>query len=95
MQVLLHLPDEIAQRFRSAIPARQRSAYVQKLLEAALPPEDKDAWLARVATEAQAEFDAHPELQAEAEVWDGASGDGLDNLAPFDEADLLPHLRQA
>lgn len=82
MQVLLHLSDPLARRFRDAVPSRQRSAFVARLLEAALPPEDKDAWLARVATEVQAEIDANPALVEDERDWLAAPGDA--DPAPFD-----------
>ena len=31
-QLLIHLPDSLANRFRSIIPAKQRSKYIEKLL---------------------------------------------------------------
>ena len=37
MQVLLHLPDNIALRLKKAIPAKKRSAFICNLLEQALP----------------------------------------------------------
>lgn len=75
-QVLLRLPDDLAARFRQAVPARERSAYVQKLLEEALPPEDDD-WLYQVALEVEAD----EALRAEMAEWDVASGDGLSDEA--------------
>jgi metal-responsive CopG/Arc/MetJ family transcriptional regulator len=39
-QVLIHLPDELVRRFKRHISVRQRSKFVQWLLEDALPPED-------------------------------------------------------
>ena len=87
MQVMLRLSDEIGRRLKTAVPARKRSAYVEALLRDALPPEDKDAWLARVAAEVQAEIDANPQLAEEERVWLDAPGDGWDDLPPFDFTD--------
>src|SRR5437764_213576 len=39
-QLLLHLPDDLVRRFKRKIAARQRSRFVQRLLEEALPPEE-------------------------------------------------------
>jgi hypothetical protein len=39
-QVLIHLPDELVRRFKRHISVRQRSRFIQRLLEDALPPED-------------------------------------------------------
>jgi len=89
MQVLLHLPDDLARRFKQAVPPRQRSAYVEKLLRQHLPPEDKDAWLAKVAEAVQAEIDANPALAEEERAWLNAPGDGWDELPEFDFTDTI------
>lgn len=73
-QVLLRLPDELADRFREAVPARERSAYVQKLLESALPPKDPD-WLYKIALAANADEEHDQDLKD----WDVTVGDGLDD----------------
>jgi hypothetical protein len=39
-QLLIHLPEELARRFKRNVSVRQRSKYIQRLLEGALPPED-------------------------------------------------------
>jgi hypothetical protein len=41
-QLLLHLPDGLANRFKQTVPSRQRSQFVQRLLEATLPVEMDD-----------------------------------------------------
>ncbi len=38
-QILVHLPEELARRLKRQVPARKRSAFVQKLLEQALLPD--------------------------------------------------------
>lgn len=40
MQLLLHLPESLAERFKQAVPARQRSAFIADLLEQAFPEEN-------------------------------------------------------
>jgi hypothetical protein len=40
-QILIRLPTEVARRIRDAIPARQRSEFVRKLLEENLPNVDE------------------------------------------------------
>lgn len=42
VQLLVHLPDELVARFKRAVPPRQRSRFVQQLIEAALPAEADD-----------------------------------------------------
>jgi hypothetical protein len=54
-QLLLHLPDELVRRLKRAVPARQRSKFIQDLLEQALPPDgiadDDPLYLAALAAE--------------------------------------------
>lgn len=38
-QLLLHLPDDLVRRLRRAVAPRQRSKFIQDLLEQALPPD--------------------------------------------------------
>jgi hypothetical protein len=39
-QLPIHLPDELVRRFKRNVSVRQRSKFIQRLLEEALPPED-------------------------------------------------------
>ena len=77
-QILVRIPDELARRFKRRVPARGRSAFVQRLLEQALPPDEDDPlYQAALAVE-------HDDrLTAEMAEWDTTSGDGLapDNFA--------------
>ena len=73
-QILVRIPDELARRFKRRVPARGRSAFVQRLLEQALPPdegEDDPLYQAALAVERD------DRLTAETAEWDAASGDGL------------------
>ena len=75
-QLLLHLPDELIRRLKRAVPARQRSKFIQDLLEQALPPdgvgESDPLYLAALAVE---EDDA---LAAEMAHWEPATlSDGV------------------
>ena len=73
-QVLFRLPDELARRLQRNVPARQRSAYVQRLLEDALPREDDDTdplYLAALDVERD------ERLASEMSEWDVAAADGL------------------
>jgi hypothetical protein len=38
--LLIRLPDELVRHFRRSVSVRQRSKFIQRLLEDALPPED-------------------------------------------------------
>ena len=39
-QVLVHLPEELVRRFRRAVAPRQRSKFIERLLEDALPTDE-------------------------------------------------------
>ena len=39
-QLLIRLPDALVRRFKRNVSVRQRSKFIQQLLEEALPPED-------------------------------------------------------
>ena len=51
MQLLLHIPDALAERFKQAVPARQRSGFVAKLLEQVLPVEEDPLYLTALEVE--------------------------------------------
>jgi plasmid stability protein len=72
MQLCIHLPDDLAARFRAAVPARQRSAFVADMLRQALPAEDDPLYRIALAVEADTA------LGREMDDWDGVAGDGLD-----------------
>jgi hypothetical protein len=83
-QVLIHLPTEVARRFRNAIPARQRSEFVRKLLEENLPNVDEQMY--ELALKAEAFDRANPEEVSEL---DATLMDGLDPNETFDNAKLV------
>ena len=73
--LLVRLPDELVRRFRRNVAVRQRSRFIQRLLEDALPLEDGDddpLYRAAVAVEADAA------LAAEMAEWEAVTlDDGL------------------
>ena len=72
-QVLLRLPEDLARRFRRAVPSRERSAFVERLLEEAL--------LYRAALE----ITRDSALKAEMAEWETATlGDSLHGVDPLD-----------
>jgi len=82
MQLLLHIPDALAQRFKQTVPARQRSEFVAKLLEKALPVEDDPLYLAALDVEQDVA------LGAEMREWrEGLIGDGLRGIAEREKRD--------
>lgn len=73
-QVLIRLPEELAERLRRRVPARGRSAFVQRLLEEALPADEGEndpLYLAAMGVEQD------ERLAAEMTDWDVTTGDGL------------------
>lgn len=71
MQLLLHIPDVLAERFKQAIPSRQRSNFVAKLLEQALPLEEDPLYLAALAVEQDAALNAEMREWRESLLADG------------------------
>jgi hypothetical protein len=74
-QLLVRIPEELARRLKRQVPARGRSAFVQRLLEQALAPEggeDDPLYLAAM------EVEADERLSAEMTEWDGTVADGLE-----------------
>ena len=84
IQVLIHLPIGLARRFRNAIPARQRSLFVCKLLEQNLPNVDEHMY--ELALKAEAFDRVNPE---EVCKLDTTLMDGLDPNETFDMAKLV------
>ena len=81
MQLLLHIPDPLAERFKRAVPSRQRSAFVAALLRRALPEEDDPLYLAALEVEQDAA------LNAEMREWrEGLIADGIRGLAESEDA---------
>lgn len=75
-QLLVRLPDELVSRFKRSVPPRQRSRFVQSLLEQALPPAESDdddpLYHAALAVEKD------ERLSAEMAEWEAATiADGL------------------
>jgi hypothetical protein len=73
-QLLVRIPEELAQRLKRQVPARRRSAFVQHLLEQALAPdggEDDPLYQAARAVEQD------ERLMAEMAEWEGTVADGL------------------
>lgn len=73
-QLLIHLPEELARRLKRRVPARTRSAFIQRLLEQALiadEGEDDPLYQAALAVERD------EQLRAEMAEWDETVEDGL------------------
>ena len=77
-QLLVRLPEELVKRFRRSVARRQRSKFVERLLEQALPPDevsDSDPLYQAALAVEQDEA-----LAAEMAEWEAATID--DGLAP-------------
>ena len=74
MQMLLHIPDTVATRFKQAVAPRQRSAFVTKLLMEALPEDEDPLYLAALAVERDAQLNAEMREWREALAKDGIRG---------------------
>ena len=61
MRLLVYLPDALAERFKQAVPAGQRSAFVAGLLERVLPGEDDPLY--RIALEVERDAALNAEMQ--------------------------------
>ena len=70
--LLLSLPDDLALRFRSSVPARSRSRFVAELLEREINRRENALYKAALAVEADTA------LGEEMSEWDATTSDGLD-----------------
>ena len=74
MQMLFHIPDPLAARFRQAVPPRPRSAFVTKLVEQALPEDDDPLYLLALEVERDAVLNAEMREWREGLIADGIRG---------------------
>jgi metal-responsive CopG/Arc/MetJ family transcriptional regulator len=73
--LLVDLPDELIRRLERTVPARQRSGFVQRLIEEALTHDADEDQLYRIALAVERD----EALNAEMAEWERATvGDGLD-----------------
>lgn len=79
-QLLLRLPDDLAQRFAQVVPSRQRSRFLLDLLRSEL---DRESLALEQAAKRLTELESgHPVLTAETAQWVDAS------LTTDDDADF-------
>ena len=84
MQMLFHIPDPLAERFKQAVPARQRSNFVAQLMENALSEDDDPLYRLALEVEQDAVLNAEMREWREGLVADGIRGaayDGESNAA--------------
>jgi hypothetical protein len=80
-QLLIRLPDGLVRRFKRSVSPRQRSKFIERLLEEALPPDDggDDDPLYQAALAVEKE----EQLSSEMADWEIATiGDGLGDGSP-------------
>jgi hypothetical protein len=75
-QILIRLPDEIAAKFKAAVPARQRNKFVAELVATAVARHEDN--LAKIATAVTNEEKRNPKIAQEMRDWDATVGDGLE-----------------
>ncbi|MBS0288988.1 MAG: hypothetical protein JSS07_02975 [Proteobacteria bacterium] len=86
-KILVSVPDELAFRIRTAIPARQRSRIISKLIEQEVKRREDALYRAALA------LDANEGLSQEMKEWEQAFGnDGLENDI-FDES-IVPKTQE-
>ncbi len=72
-KVLISIPDDIASRMRAAIPQRQRSKVIVRLIEAEIDRREKALYECAVAVENDTS------LNDEMKDWDITLQDGMNN----------------
>ena len=75
--MLIRLPEEVASRFRSLVPARQRNKFLADLVAKAVADQESD--LEKIAAAVTLEERADPELQQALADWQQTNADGLDD----------------
>jgi len=76
-QLLIRLPEELAKRLKRRVPARERGAFIQRLLGQALPSnQGENDPLYRAALEVERD----EQLAHEMAEWDASVDDGLEAI---------------
>lgn len=83
-QIFIRIPTKLARRFRDAVPARQRSAFVRNLLEKNLP--NTDEYMYELALKAEVFDRTNAEESNELE---STLMDGVDKSETFDTDKLF------
>lgn len=78
-QILIRLPEEVAARFKAAVPARQRNKFVADLVARAVARQEDE--LTRIAVAVTDEERRNPELAQEMRDWEATIGDGMEERA--------------
>ena len=76
-QILIRLPEDIAARFKEAVPARQRNKFIANLVAGAVASQEDE--LARIAAAVTEDERSNPELVQEMRDWEATLGDGIEH----------------
>jgi len=75
-QILIRLPEDVAARFKAAVPARQRNKFIADLVASAVARQEDE--LTRIAVAVTDEERSNPELMQEMRDWDATIDDGME-----------------
>ena len=75
--MLIRLPEEVASRFRSLVPARQRNKFLADLVSKAVADQESD--LEQIAAAVTLEDSSDRALQQALADWQQTNADGLDD----------------
>ena len=75
-QILIRLPEELAAKFKAAVPARQRNRFVAELVATAVARHEGE--LAKIATAVTNEEKRNPKIAQEMRDWEATVGDGIE-----------------
>ena len=75
-QILIRLPEEVAAKFKAAVPARQRNKFVAELVATAVARHEDE--LAKIATAVTNEEKRNPKIAQEMRDWEATVADGLE-----------------
>ena len=78
-QILIRLPEDVAARFKAAVPARQRNKFVADLVARAVARQEDE--LTRIAAAVTDEERRNPELAQEMRDWEATIADGMQEHA--------------
>ena len=74
-QILIRLPEDVAARFKAAVPARQRNKFIANLVAGAVASQEDE--LARIAAAVTEDERSNPELAQEMRDWEATLEDGM------------------
>ena len=73
---LIRLPEDVAARFKAAVPSRQRNKFVAELVATAVARHEDE--LAKIAALVTSDEKRNPKIARETGDWEATLGDGLE-----------------